>query len=133
MIRVLTALFLLVHGSIHVGYICSRSWPFEATDPWLVTRLAASSDLVQIVGAALALLTFLVFLLAAAATIAPFPRWAWRGLVAVGSVASATMLVGFMTSWTLPGLVIDAALLWTTLGRGRTTAGPRVGAGQPVA
>ena len=39
----LVAIFLVVHGGVHIGYICSRSWPFEATDPWLVTALGVAS------------------------------------------------------------------------------------------
>lgn len=124
---VLLALFLLVHGSIHIGYVCSRSWPFEAADPWLVIGLGASGAVVQAVGAALALVTFFAFLLAAAATVGLLPRRLWRWLVGVGSVASAVMLLVFVTPWTLPGLVVDSALLWAAFGERWTPATLRHG------
>jgi hypothetical protein len=122
MMSVLLALFLLVHGSIHIGYVCSRSWPFEAADPWLVTGLGAPAGSVQAVGTALVLVTFFAFLLAAAATVGLLPRRLWRWIVGVGAVASAVMLVLFITPWTLPGLVIDAVLLWAAFGQSWTPA-----------
>ena len=46
----LLALFLVVHASIHIGYICGPAWPFVAIDPWLVTALGANPDAVRTVG-----------------------------------------------------------------------------------
>ena len=113
----LLALFLVVHASIHIGYICGPAWPFVATDPWLVTGLGASSDTVRAVGIVLVLVTFVAFVLAAV-TATGFVRSAWKPLIVVASVASAIVLLLFVTPWTLPGLAIDAVLLWATLVRG---------------
>jgi hypothetical protein len=110
----LLALFLVVHASIHIGYICGPAWPFVATDPWLVTGAGAGSDTVRTVGIALVLLSFFAYLLAAL-TATGFLRSLWRPLVMVASAASALVLTMFVTPWTLPGLAIDAALLWATL------------------
>jgi hypothetical protein len=114
----LLALFLVVHGGIHVGYVCGRSWPFAATDPWLVTGVGASSDAVSTVAVALVLVTFFAYLFAAL-TIAGIvlPRILWAPPTVVGSVASAVLLVVFVTPGTLPGLAIDAVLLWATVVR----------------
>lgn len=112
----LLAFFLVVHGGIHIGYLCSRSWPFAAGDPWLVTGVGASSETVSMVAAALVLVTFFAYLLAAL-TVAGIvlPRILWTPLIVVGSVASAAVLVVFVTPGTLPGLAVDAVLLWATV------------------
>lgn len=114
----LLALFLVVHGGIHVGYVCGRSWPFAAADPWLVTGVGVSSDTVGAVAVALVLVTFFAYLLAAL-TVAGIvlPRLIWAPLIVVGSVASGVLLVVFVTPGTLPGLAIDAVLLWATVAR----------------
>ena len=112
----LLALLLIVHGGVHISYVCGPAWPFAATDPWLVSSLGAGSDGVRTVGIALAVVTFLAFLLAAltAAGIV-LPSSFWAPLIVVGSVASAIVLVIFVTPWTLPFLALDALLLWATL------------------
>jgi hypothetical protein len=110
----LFALLLVVHAGIHVGYICGPAWPFVAIDPWLVTGLGAGPDTVRTVGIALVLVSFFAYLLAAV-TAAGFMRFLWRPLIVVASGASAIVLVLFVTPWTLPGLAIDAVLLWATL------------------
>jgi hypothetical protein len=109
------ALFLVVHASIHIGYICGPAWPFVSTEPWLVTALGASPDAVRTVGVALVLVTFVAYLLAAVTVVGLLPRTAWKPLVAVGAMASAIVLTLFATPWTLPGLAIDAVLLWATV------------------
>ena len=111
---ILLALFLVVHASIHIGYICGPAWPFVATDPWLVTLLGANPDEVRSVGIALVLVTLVAFVLAAMAGMG-LVRSLWKPLVVVASVASAIVLLLFITPWTLPGLAIDAVLLWATL------------------
>jgi hypothetical protein len=113
----LLALFLVVHGGVHIGYICGPAWPFVATDPWLVTAIGASPDAVRTVGVALVLVTFFAFLIAAPTAVGILPSRLWAPLVAVGSVASAIVLVMFITPGTIPGLAIDALLLWAVLAR----------------
>ena len=110
----LFALFLIVHASIHIGYICGPAWPFVATDPWLVTSLGANPDTVRTVGIVLVLVSFAGFLLAAVAATG-LGRRPWKPLVIVASGASAIVLTIFITPWTLPGLAIDAVLLLATL------------------
>ena len=131
----LIALFLVVHGGIHVGFLCSRSWPFEPGDPGLVSGLGVASDTAAVVGAVLALVAFLGFLLAGLAAVGLLPARLWRPLVVAASVASATVLVLFVTPGTLPGLVIDGVLLWAVGVRGwrpKRLIGGRVQAARPV-
>jgi hypothetical protein len=109
------ALFLVVHGCIHIGYICGPAWPFVATDPWLVSALGASPDVVHSVGVALVIVTSVAYLLAALTVVGLLPRIAWKPFVVVAAMASAIVLTLFITPWTLPGLAIDAVLLWATL------------------
>jgi hypothetical protein len=129
------ALILVVHGGIHMGFLCSRSWPFEAGDPWLVTGLGAGSDTVAAIGAALVLVAFFGFLLAALAAVGLLPRRLWRLTVVVASAASAVALALFPTPGTVPGLVIDAVLLWSVLALAWSPTpliGRRTRAGRPV-
>ena len=112
----LLALFLVVHASIHIGYICGPAWPFVGSDPWLVTVVGAGPDAVRTVGIALALVSFFAYVLAALTAIRPL-RAAWKPSIVVASVSSAMVLVLFVTPWTLPGLLIDAVLLWAALAR----------------
>jgi hypothetical protein len=125
----LLAIFLIFQGGVHVGYLCSRSWPFVATDPWLVTGLGASADAVHTVGVALVLVSFFAYLLAALTAIRLLPSRHWMPLIVVASVASAIVLVVFVTPSTLLFLAVDAVLLWATLVRGwqprRRTDTPR--------
>jgi hypothetical protein len=111
------ALFLVVHGGVHIGYICGPAWPFVATDPWLVTAIGASSDTVRTVGVAVVLVAFFAYLLAAPTALGLLPSRLWAPLIAVGSIASAIVLVLFITPGTIPGLAIDAVLLWAVLAR----------------
>ncbi len=113
----LVALFLVVHGGVHIGYICGPNWPFEATDPWMVTALGVASAGVRDAGIALVMVTFFAFLLAALTAVGVLPSRLWAPLVAVGSAASAIVLLLFVTPWTVAGLTIDAALAWAVLGR----------------
>jgi hypothetical protein len=111
----LVAAFLVVHGSIHIGYVCGPSWPFQEGDPWPITLLGLASGSARDDGAALVLVAFLAFLFAAVAAVGPLPARLWRPLVVVGSVASAILLVIFATPWTVPGLLIDVVLLWAVV------------------
>lgn len=113
----LLALFLVVHGAIHIGYICGQAWPFAATDPWLVTLFGMDPGTVRTIGIALALVAFAACLFAAVPA-AGFASSLWPFLVPVAAIASAIVLILFVTPWTLPGLGIDAGLLVATFARG---------------
>jgi hypothetical protein len=109
------ALFLVVHASIHIGYICGPAWPFVVADPWLVTVVGAGSGEVRAVGIAVVVVTFVAGLLAALTAVGLLPRRLWAPFIVVASVASAIVLTLFVTPWTVLGLAIDAILLWATL------------------
>lgn len=112
----LLAPFLAVHGAIHIGYICGPAWPFAAADPWLVTFLGVGPGTVRTIGIGLALLAFVGYSLAAVS--AGFAPSLWPIFLPVAAVASAAVLILFITPWTLPGLAIDGVLLFATLVRG---------------
>jgi hypothetical protein len=112
----LIAPFLVLHGAIHIGYICGPAWPFTTADPWLVTLIGADPGTVRAIGIALALVAFFGFLLAAVA--AGFAPSLWRPVLPVAAAASAIVLMLFVTPWTLPGLAIDAVLLFATFVKG---------------
>jgi hypothetical protein len=113
----LLAPFLVVHGAIHVGYICGPAWPFAAGDPWPVTLLGAGPGAVRVLGIAVVLVALAGCLLAAV-TATGLAGSLWPVFLPVACVASAIVLVLFITPWTLPGLAIDIALLVATLVRG---------------
>jgi hypothetical protein len=131
----LLALVLVVHGGIHVGFLCSRSWPFAPGDAWLATALGADPDAVAGLAAALVLVTFVGSLLAGLAAVRSLPARLWRPLVVVAAVASAVVLVVFVAPATLPGLVLDGGLLWAVGIRGwrpKRLTGGRAQAARPV-
>jgi hypothetical protein len=118
----LLAAFLVVHGAIHVGFLCGADWPFEPGDPWPVVALGLGPGGIRDAGGVLAVVAFLAFLLAAPTVVGVPPARLWRPLVAIGAAASAILLVVFVTPWTLPGIAVDAVLLWAVVVRGRRPA-----------
>lgn len=131
----LIALVLVVHGGIHVGFLCSRSWPFEPGDAWLATALGADPDAVAGIAAALVLVAFFGFLFAGLTAVGLLPARLWRPLVVVAAAASAVVLVLYVTPATLPGLAIDAGLVWSVGVRGwrpKRLIGGRARATRPV-
>jgi hypothetical protein len=112
----LLAPFLVLHGAIHIGYICGPAWPFATGDPWLVSIFGADPDTVRAIGIALALVAFFGFLLAAVS--AGFAPSIWPLVLPVAAAASAVVLILFVTPWTLVGLAIDVVLLVATFARG---------------
>jgi sugar phosphate permease len=131
----LIALVLIVHGGIHVGFLCSRSWPFEPGDAWLATALGADPDTVAGIAAAFVIVSFVAFVLAGLTAVGLLPARLWRPLVVVAAVTSAAVLVLFVTPATLPGLAIDAALLLAVGVRGwrpKRLIGGRARATRPV-
>jgi hypothetical protein len=78
---------------------------------------ALDAGVIDGVGGALVAVTAIAYLLAALATAGILvPAGWWRPLVVVASIASATVLAFSPTGWTVPGLLIDAALLVAVLG-----------------
>jgi hypothetical protein len=114
----LLAIFLVVHASIHIGYVCGPAWPFVAADPWPVTLLGAGSGEIRAVGIALVVVTFVAFMVAAPTAVGLLPRRLWAPFIVVASVASAIVLTLFVTPWTVPGLAIDGVFLWATVVQG---------------
>ena len=115
----LISLVLIAHGSMQIGYvICGPVGIVDGADPWLVSGLGVSPEAVQIAGLVLAGLTFVAYLVAALPAVGLLPSRLWAPLVAVASASSAVVLVIFFAPETLPGLAIDAFVLWAALARG---------------
>jgi hypothetical protein len=124
----LLALALVVHGGVHVGFVCSRSWPFEPGPSWLA-GLGGVTSPSDGAGAVLAIAAFLGFLAAGLVALGILPARLWRPVVLAAAAASAVLLLLFATPATLPGLAIDAALAWSVGVRGWRPA-PVVGRGR---
>jgi hypothetical protein len=130
----LLAIGLVGHSAMHIGAV-SCGLLFVAREPWLVTAAGVDAGLVD---ASAILVTAVVatgFVGAALAeTGIAVPR-SWRTpLIAVASTASAVMLAALFSLPAVPGLAIDALLLWWVLGpslsrsAGRTAARRTCGA-----
>ena len=123
LVRLLIAGFLLAHGAIHAGFLSKGPpqtpggppWPFDLERSWLRTRLGVSAGTVRILGMALVAVTIGGFVLAALATLGILPGGAWGATVAVGSLASLTLLIVGFHRWLFVGIAIDLALLWAAL------------------
>lgn len=119
---VLIALAFVGHALMHVGAVACGLL-FASTPPGMVT--AAGLDLGLVKSSAVFLTGLIVagYLLAALAVVGiALPRGWWRPLVVAASVASAILLVGLFSPLALPGLVLDALLVWGALGRSRQPA-----------
>jgi hypothetical protein len=113
----LIALVLVGHAVMHIGAVACGLL-FVPTPPWIVTGTGVDFDAVKAIAVVLTSITvagYLFAVLAGAGIVVP--RSWWRPLVVVASVASATMLVGLFSLSAVPGLAIDAVLVWAVLAR----------------
>lgn len=133
--RLLLAVFLLAHAGIHAGFLSPQpqataggpQWPFDLSRSWILTPLRVPRELTRLLGMALVGTTVGAFVLAAVATVGLLPAGIWAPAVAVGVVASASLLILFFHRWLIFGFIIDTGLLWAVLVAGWTpqaTAAP---------
>lgn len=120
----LIAIGLVGHAVMHIGAV-SCGLLFATGEPWLVTGAGLDAYLVD--SSAILLTSGIVAGFVGAALVetgAIVPR-SWRApLIVVASIASATMLVALFSPPALPGLAIDALLLWSVLRRSLRHTGP---------
>lgn len=113
----LIALVLVGHALMHVGAV-SCGLLFASTPSGIVPGAGLDLALVKASAILLTALTVAGYLLAALATARiAVPRGWWRPLVVVASVASAVLLAALFSPAALPGLALDALLVWAVLGR----------------
>jgi hypothetical protein len=120
----LISIGLVGHAVMHVGAV-SCGLLFASGEPWLVTGAGLDARLVD--SSAILLTSGVVagFVGAALAEAGVLVPRSWRApLIVVASTASAVMLAALFSPPVLPGLVIDALLLWSVLGRSLRQAGP---------
>jgi hypothetical protein len=122
----LIALVLVGHAVMHIGAVACGLL-FVSTPPSIVTGTGVDLDALKTIAVVLTSVAVAGYLLAAlvAAGIA-IPRSWWRPLVVVASFASATMLVGLLSVAAVPGLAIDAVLVWAVLARSWQPTPPSV-------
>lgn len=115
----LIALGLVGHAVMHVGAV-SCGLLFAAREPWLVTGAGIDAALVDssAVLVTSAVVSGYVMAALAGSGIAVPRRWR-ASLIATASIGSAAMLAALFTPAALPGLAIDALLLWAVLVRSR--------------
>jgi hypothetical protein len=113
----LIALVLVGHAGMHIGAVACGLL-FTSTPPSIVSGTGVDFDAVKAIAVAFTLVAVAGYLFAALGGAGiVVPRTLWRPLVVVASVASATMLVGLFSLPAVPGLAIDAVLLWAVLAR----------------
>jgi hypothetical protein len=113
----LIALGLVGHSVMHIGAL-SCGLLFAAREPWLVTGAGIDAGLVDSFAILVTSVVVVGFVGAALAETGSVVPRSWRTpLIAVASVASAVMLAAMFSPPALPGLAIDALLLWSVLGR----------------
>jgi len=114
----LIALVLVGHAVMHIGAVACGLL-FVSTPPSIVIGTGVDLDAIRAIAVVFTSVTVAGYLVAALAGAGiAVPRSWWRPLVVVASVVSATMLVGLFSVPAVPGLAIDAVLLWATLVRG---------------
>ncbi len=108
----LIALVLIAHAVMHIGAV-SCTLLFVSTPPSIVSAMSVDFGAVKAIAILLTSVTVTGYFLAAlAGTGVIVPRAWWRPLVVVASIASAILLVGLFSPAAVPGLAIDAALIW---------------------
>lgn len=128
LLNLLIAAFLFVHGAIHLSYLSPRppatasgpQWPFTLDRSWLLTPFGVGSEVLRVIGIALAAVTLGAFTVAAASALGIAPSAAWTPAIASGAATSIALLALFFHPWLVLGVVIDLALLATVL-LGRST------------
>jgi hypothetical protein len=104
------------HSVMHIGAV-SCGLLFAAREPWLVTGAGIDAGLVDSSAILVTSVVAVGFVGAALAETGIVVPRGWRSsLIAVASTASAVMLAALFSPLALPGLAIDALLLWSVLG-----------------
>jgi hypothetical protein len=113
----LIALVLVGRAVMHIGAVACGLL-FASTPPSIVTGTGVDVGAIKALAVAFTSVAVAGYLLAALAVAGIGVRrdW-WRPLVVVASVASATMLLGLFSLPAVPGLAIDAVLVWAVLAR----------------
>jgi hypothetical protein len=123
LLKLLLAAFLFAHGAIHLSYLSPRppatasgpQWPFALDRSWLLTPFGVGTEVMRLLGIALAAVTLVAFTVAAASALGIAPSAVWTPAVASGAAASIALLAVFFHPWVVLGVVIDVALLAAVL------------------
>ena len=116
----IVALFVLIHGAVHLCYLAPRppatadgpTWPFTLDRSWVLSRADTPAEVMRLIGLALASVTFAAFTLAAMSIAGVVPASLAAVALVLGAASSIALLVLFFHPWLVLGLVIDIALAW---------------------
>ena len=114
----IVALFVFIHGAIHLCYLAPRPpatadgpiWPFTLDRSWVLSRADTPAE-VRLIGLALTSVTFATFTLAAMSIAGVVPASLAAVALVLGAGSSIALLVLFFHPWLMLGLVIDITLL----------------------
>jgi hypothetical protein len=125
--RWVLAAILFGHGWVHFMFLFPKpgtpeggktapEWPFDLQASWIAARSGSGPAAFVAAGRVLAVVTFVLSVLAALATVGILvPAAWWEGLVVVSSLASLVMLVVWFAPMLLLGILIDVALIWLAI------------------
>ena len=125
--RWLLAAILFGHGWVHLMFLFPKpgapegdkpavDWPFDLRGSWLAARVGSRPGAFVAVGRVVAVVTFVLAILAALATAGILvPAAWWQGLVVASSLASLVMLAVWFAPMLLLGILIDIALIWLAI------------------
>ena len=119
----LLALLVFAHGWVHLMFVFPKpagggnyagvsEYPFDFGRSWLIRRQGLDAGLVRTIGQGAMILTFVLSLLAALATVAiVVPGAWWPALMIAAAIASSLMLVLFWSPALILGFAINALMV----------------------
>jgi hypothetical protein len=118
--KVALAVFLVMHGLIHLGYVspvpADPKYPFNLSKSWLINGVGLAEPSVRLLGITLSIIAVLGFGLSALAALGiVIPQGWWLPLITISALASLLLLVLFWHPWLLIGILIDAVLIAAAL------------------
>lgn len=120
MSTLLLAVFLILHGLIHLGYLAPApadpNMPFTLNRSWLLSAFGVPDRRAHSIGVGLSIVSTVGFLLAGLATLNIIvPQMLWLPLTITAAGASLTLLTLYWDSWLVLGVTIDLILIFALL------------------
>jgi hypothetical protein len=117
MIAVVTGLFLIWHGLIHLLFLApvppgsknDKEWPFKFEDSWLLTPLGLNNMQARRFGTVLAVITAAAFVIGGVSRMGVFGGWAIP--VSISAVCGLLLLGIYWRPWLSLGVLLNLGIL----------------------
>ena len=118
MIRLVTGLFLIAHGLVHLLYLAPRpetdpNYPFVPEERWLARAIGLQPSTAKAIAGALAVACAIAFVIAGISLLASAEVWEPAAVVA--SLISLVLMLLFFHPWLMLGIAIDVAIIGSVL------------------